>query len=133
MIEQAASDKVLFLNESNQSIRHVDLRFPEYVSSRLRVCIQRPASTASVEERYSRLRGPVHPLITFIYRQFNNGAPWNVPAGQGHANIDELIAKYHKENQAAQEKRLQQLRDNDVPRERPVEHLTKGSPGAGGG
>lgn len=33
MIEQAAADRVLFLNEASQSVRHVDLRFPEYVSS----------------------------------------------------------------------------------------------------
>ena len=32
MIEQAASDRVLFLNESNRSNRYVDLRFPEYVA-----------------------------------------------------------------------------------------------------
>jgi hypothetical protein len=32
MIEQAAADRVLFLNEASQSVRHVDLRFPEYVS-----------------------------------------------------------------------------------------------------
>jgi hypothetical protein len=31
MIEQAAADRVLFLNEASQSVRHVDLRFPEYV------------------------------------------------------------------------------------------------------
>ncbi|CAK4032039.1 Hypothetical predicted protein [Lecanosticta acicola] len=28
-VEQAAADRVLFLNESNQNVRHVDLRFPE--------------------------------------------------------------------------------------------------------
>jgi hypothetical protein len=33
MIEQAAADRVLFLNEASQSVRHVDLRFPEYVST----------------------------------------------------------------------------------------------------
>lgn len=32
MIEQAAADRVLFLNEASQAVRHVDLRFPEYVS-----------------------------------------------------------------------------------------------------
>jgi hypothetical protein len=32
MIEEAAADRVLFLNEASQSVRHVDLRFPEYVS-----------------------------------------------------------------------------------------------------
>jgi hypothetical protein len=33
MIEQAAADRVLFLNEASQAVRHVDLRFPEYVST----------------------------------------------------------------------------------------------------
>ena len=31
MIEQAAADRVLFLNEASNAPRHVDLRFPEYV------------------------------------------------------------------------------------------------------
>jgi predicted double-glycine peptidase len=31
MIEQAAADRVLFLNEASNAVRHVDLRFPEYV------------------------------------------------------------------------------------------------------
>jgi hypothetical protein len=33
MIEQAAADRVLFLNEASQAVRHVDIRFPEYVST----------------------------------------------------------------------------------------------------
>jgi hypothetical protein len=36
MIEQAAADRVLFLNEASQAVRHVDLRFPEYVCTILR-------------------------------------------------------------------------------------------------
>ena len=36
MIEQAAADRVLFLNEASQAVRHVDLRFPEYVCTTLR-------------------------------------------------------------------------------------------------
>ena len=31
MVEQAAADRVLFLNEASQTTRHVELRFPEYV------------------------------------------------------------------------------------------------------
>lgn len=30
-MQQAAADRVLFLNEPNQQVRTVDLRFPEYV------------------------------------------------------------------------------------------------------
>ena len=32
-MQQAAADRVLFLNEPNQQVRTVDLRFPEYVAS----------------------------------------------------------------------------------------------------
>lgn len=32
MVEQAAADRVLFLNEASQATRHVELRFPEYVA-----------------------------------------------------------------------------------------------------
>lgn len=32
MMELAAADRVLFLNEANQVVRRVDLRFPEYDS-----------------------------------------------------------------------------------------------------
>lgn len=31
-VEQAAADRTLFMNETNQSMRHINLRFPEYVS-----------------------------------------------------------------------------------------------------
>lgn len=53
MIEQAAADRVLFLNEASQSVRHVDLRFPEYVSSlRLGVVVghfMRATSSAEIK------------------------------------------------------------------------------------
>ena len=39
MIEQAAADRVLFLNEASNAVRHVDLRFPEYVYT-LRICLE---------------------------------------------------------------------------------------------
>lgn len=48
MIEQAAADRVLFLNEASQAVRHVDIRFPEYVSTTLR------ASKRGVERRRAR-------------------------------------------------------------------------------
>merc|ERR1712137_83263 len=91
MIEEAAADRVLFLNEASQSVRHVDLRFPEI---------------------------------------FNTGSPWNVPAGQGGANIDHLIAKYEKEAYEANEKKHQQIKENKVPREQPLTPFAKRTPAA---
>jgi hypothetical protein len=79
-MEQAAADRVLFLNETPQQPRWVDVRFPE---------------------------------------QFNTGSPWNVPAGQGSVKIDQVIEKYQKAANQAQEKKLQQLRENKVPVEQP--------------
>lgn len=52
-------------------------------------------------------------------RQFNTGSPWNVPAGQGSINIDQVIEKYQNEANEVQERKLQQLRDNNVPAEQP--------------
>ncbi|KAK3670546.1 hypothetical protein LTR78_009514 [Recurvomyces mirabilis] len=92
-VEQAASDRLIFLNESQQGPRVVDLRFPE---------------------------------------AFNIGSPWNVPAGQGSANIDHVIAKYEKEAYEANEKKLQQVRVNAVPIEQPLgETLIKDNPASG--
>lgn len=61
-------------------------------------------------------------------RQLNVGSPWNVPAGHGFANMDELIKKYETENFAENEKKLQQLRDNKVPVEQPFESFSKTTP-----
>ncbi|TKA82747.1 hypothetical protein B0A55_01113 [Friedmanniomyces simplex] len=80
-IEQAASDKLLFLNEVRNGPKLVDVRFPE---------------------------------------QFNAGSPWNVPAGQGSANLDHVIAKFEKENFAENERKMRQLREDKVPIERPM-------------
>lgn len=63
------------------------------------------------------------------YRQFNTGSPWNVPAGQGRVNIDRVIEKYEKEAYEEQEKKLQQLKEGNVPREKPVEPLVRRAPG----
>ena len=59
---------------------------------------------------------------------FNTGSPWNVPAGNGNINIDKVIAKYEKESFDEQKKRLQQLQENNVPVEKPVESLVKRTP-----
>ena len=59
-------------------------------------------------------------LMSRLQRMFNTGSPWNVPAGQT-ANLDELIAKYQKEAYEANEKKLQQLRENKVPAEQPYD------------
>lgn len=67
-----------------------------------------------------------------LYRQFNVGAPWNVPAGHGSANIDAVIAKYEKEAYEENERKLKQLRENKVPCEQPFERLTKAPPATPG-
>jgi hypothetical protein len=36
-MEQAAADRSLFIHETNNNVRHVDLRYPEYVTSEERV------------------------------------------------------------------------------------------------
>ena len=64
-------------------------------------------------------------LTAATLRQFNIGAPWNVPAGQGHANIDAVIAKYEQESYAEEERKLQQLRENRIPAEQPFDPLVK--------
>ncbi|KAF2173208.1 hypothetical protein M409DRAFT_62782 [Zasmidium cellare ATCC 36951] len=85
-MEQAAADRVIFLNESNNTLRRVDIRFPEI---------------------------------------FNTGSPWNVPAGHGSANLDHLIAKYEKEAYEENDRKLKQLRDNNVPAEKEFESFRK--------
>lgn len=88
-MQQAAADRVLFLNEPNQQVKTVDLRFPELV---------------------------------------NAGSPYNVPAGRGSANLDELIAKYEKEARDENEKKLEQLKNNTVPVEQPVVQFRRVDP-----
>ena len=44
-------------------------------------------------------------------RLFNTGSPWNVPAGQGGANLDKLIAHYEKKNFEEEEKKMRTLRE----------------------
>lgn len=63
-----------------------------------------------------------------MHRIFNTGSPWNVPAGQGGANIDHLIAKYEKEAYEQNEKKHQEVRENRVPREQPVVDFVKRTP-----
>lgn len=63
-------------------------------------------------------------------RQFNIGAPWNVPAGSGYTNIDQVVEKYQKEANEAQERKMQQLRENTVPAEQKLEPLVKQTAGS---
>jgi len=55
------------------------------------------------------------------------GSPWNVPAGHGGVNIDATIAKYQKDNFEAQERKMQQIRDNNVSVEQPFTSLAGGN------
>jgi hypothetical protein len=72
MVEQAAFDRNLF--QSTPGSKHVELRFPEYDGPITR-CAQ-----------------------TNKRRIFNTGSPWNVVAGQGPRNMDQLVAHYDKLN-----------------------------------
>lgn len=44
-------------------------------------------------------------------RLFNTGSPWNIPAGQGGANLDKLIAHYERKNYEEEEKKVRTLRE----------------------
>lgn len=63
-------------------------------------------------------------------RIFNVSSPWNVPAGHGGANLDHLIAKYEKEAFEQNERKLQEVKENRVPREQPLVPLSKRTPAA---
>lgn len=108
MVEQAAADRVLFLNESRRPIP--DLRFPEYVTN-----------------NYCRY-GDCRLIKDFGNRQFNTGSPWNVPAGHGSVNIDKVIAKYQKEAFEENERKMEQLQADRVPAEQPVDRLIRRAP-----
>lgn len=68
--------------------------------------------------------------LSSTFRIFNTGSPWNVPAGHGSTNLDNLIAKYEKEAFEENGKKLQQLKDNNVPVEKPFESFRKLTPAA---
>lgn len=53
-----------------------------------------------------------------------------MPAGQGGANLDGLIEKYKKEAFEENEKKMQQVRENRVPREQPLRDFKKVTPAA---
>ena len=44
-----------------------------------------------------------------VCRLFNSGSPYNVSAGQGARNMDQLLAHYEKENAENEEKKLERL------------------------
>ncbi|GAM90936.1 hypothetical protein ANO11243_089830 [Dothideomycetidae sp. 11243] len=55
----------------------------------------------------------------------NNASPYNVPAGHGHTNIDEAIAKYEKRNFEENAKRMQDLKDGNIRSEKPYDPLQR--------
>ena len=118
-MEQAAGDRLLFLNGAEQQPRTVNLRFPEYVT-----CFFPLHAGLGVEGRLWLATSLTGCVVCFV-RQFNQGAPCNIPAGQGSANIDKVIAKYRQEANEANERKLQQVRENQVPVEQPFEPLVK--------
>jgi hypothetical protein len=48
-------------------------------------------------------------MINDKIRIFNTGSPYNVSAGQGPRNMDELVAHYEKLNAEAEEKKWKAL------------------------
>lgn len=62
------------------------------------------------------------------YRQFNGGSPWNVPAGHGSINLDQVIEKYTRERDEAEATKLQQIRENKVPSEHPYQPVVRNAP-----
>lgn len=84
MAEQAALDRNLF--QSHAGSRHIDLRFPEYVLTNM-----------LLEHSNSS-------------RIFNTGSPFNVVAGQGPRNMDQLVAHYDKLNADEETKKAEALR-----------------------
>lgn len=44
-----------------------------------------------------------------VHRVFNTGSPYNVVAGQGPRNMDQLVAHYEKLNAYGEEKKTKAL------------------------
>ncbi|KAF2009796.1 hypothetical protein BU24DRAFT_455011 [Aaosphaeria arxii CBS 175.79] len=78
MMEQAGSDRVLFMNSKSQD--HVPVKFPE--------------------------------LLTV-------SSPYNVPAGH-QVNLDETLAKFKREANEDNERKLEALRNNTIKSEQPL-------------
>ena len=69
-------------------------------------------------------------LTRWYDRQLNGGSPYNVPAGNGYTNIDTVVEKYQREANEQNDAKMQQLRENRVPREQKVEPLVKATAGS---
>lgn len=69
----------------------------------------------------SKAMGLVAMAADSNYRVINGGSPWNVPAGHGSANIDQVIAKYQKENYEANERKHKALQNNEIRSEKPYQ------------
>jgi hypothetical protein len=52
-----------------------------------------------------------HVRLLIGNRIFNTGSPYNVSAGQGARNMDELVAHYEKQNAEREEKRIKALEE----------------------
>ncbi|KAJ9627212.1 hypothetical protein H2203_003674 [Taxawa tesnikishii (nom. ined.)] len=53
---------------------------------------------------------------------FNQGAPWNVPAGH-QTNLDRVIAKYEREAFEEQAQKLQDLKNGNLKAEKPLKEI----------
>jgi hypothetical protein len=48
-----------------------------------------------------------------LHRIFNQSSPWNVPAGQGGANLDKLVAHYQQKNVDEAERKAKAFTQED--------------------
>jgi hypothetical protein len=97
MIEQAAFDRNLY--QSSAGSKHVELRFPEYVY---------PCWMIAEREW---LEGIMRTTANSWNRIFNTGSPYNVSAGHGARNMDELVAHYEKLNADAEAKKVEAVKE----------------------
>ncbi|KAF2226580.1 hypothetical protein BDZ85DRAFT_256403 [Elsinoe ampelina] len=51
----------------------------------------------------------------------NTGSPFNVPAGHGSGNIDAAIAKFEKKNYEENARKFQNLKENNIRAEKPLQ------------
>ncbi|KAL8723815.1 MAG: hypothetical protein Q9181_007175 [Wetmoreana brouardii] len=125
MIEQAGHDRNLFHNSQPSAM--VDLSFPETLSNS--GALKRPTEPLGSMLVYTH--GGLVWLTSSLFRVFNTGSPYNVPAGHG-ANLDELIAHYKKKNaeQDAKTRARMEARTAELRQERSATLSGENPPGA---
>lgn len=52
------------------------------------------------------------------YRQFNTGSPFNVPAGQGSINLEQVVEFYKKKNEEQEADRVKWAKYRGIEEEK---------------